>query len=193
MEAIERIQRRESLPSSIAPSSDNSILSSEDPLSEVKDLISRGNFAAAVEIFTQSIKVDSMNFTSYLGRAICNLGRNQTNLAQDDSMKVVELNPQWPKINPQKEGWIKKGGQINTRKKKRWFILQSYFLYYYNTKESSIPNGVIPIYHAVVGSARDKKITISIQNRTYSLYFDDKELSRDWLNVLKVFILILFI
>jgi tetratricopeptide (TPR) repeat protein len=167
-------------------SSSNESEASSEPSSELRQLFDKKDYQGAIELLSRSIRSDSSNFSLYIGRAICAFGKMNIAGAQEDALKAVELNPKWPKNNPTKEGWIKKGGHINRNKKKRYFILQSLFLFYYKSKEDSAPQGVIPIYRSSILQEGDKKLKIMVLSRNYRLYFELKDVAKEWYGILSV-------
>ena len=47
------------------------------------------------------------------------------------------------------KGYLKKEGEVNRMMKRRWFILNMYFLFYYKTSKDLVPTGVILVDHVL--------------------------------------------
>lgn len=91
---------------------------------------------------------------------------------------------------PEKEGYALKMGEVNKAWKRRWFVLKSAHLFYFNspqdttTKEKAL--GTIPLMEASVSKdsagAHDKPNTlrISLRHRDYILSFETEEILNEW-------------
>lgn len=69
----------------------------------------RGDFQAAVHLYSDALQVDSQNCILYSNRSAAFLKLGQHQAALEDAEKACELNPKWPKVSaPQqpKKLWI---------------------------------------------------------------------------------------
>ena len=120
-------------------------------MNKAVQLFERGEFKAASEEITAAIQFDTKNPCLILAHAICLSGilRKAKNLPDNlkadltknigaDGMAIAQVVPTWPTQHKILDGLMKKGGEFNRMMKRRWFILASPFLYYYNKKEVSI-------------------------------------------------------
>lgn len=65
-----------------------------------------------------------------------NVSRSElVKIINNDGVTVAQLLPNWVKENTIKQGYIKKGGEFNRLKKRRWFVLTVPLLFYFNSKE----------------------------------------------------------
>uniref|UniRef100_A0AAQ4QEH6 Tetratricopeptide repeat domain 28 n=1 Tax=Gasterosteus aculeatus aculeatus TaxID=481459 RepID=A0AAQ4QEH6_GASAC len=58
----------------------------------------RGDFQAAVRLYTSALQADPQNCILYSNRSAARLKLGQHQAALDDAEKACELNPKWPKI-----------------------------------------------------------------------------------------------
>lgn len=77
---------------------------------ELKNLgnqaFSAGNFAKAIEIFTQAIEIDPSNAILYSNRSACYASLQNAQLALEDAERACELNPEWSKA------WVRKASAL---------------------------------------------------------------------------------
>jgi hypothetical protein len=135
---------------------------------------------AAVSILSQgAIDLNPQNHIYYWYRALAYLGANELEKAEVDMLTVVRINPQWPKIEPARQGELKKQGDINILFKRRWFYLKSYFLFYYKNKDAEAPQGVIIIYKTPSEGLKEE-LYIKGRRRTYRLKGSNAGVVADW-------------
>ena len=101
----------------------------------------------AVSYFNDAIKHNPKNCTYYVYRAVTYMAKKNLDLAEQDALKVIQLQPNWPKViilsvtyidnklAKSKEDWLSPEAKVNVMKKKRWFILKNYFIYYYDSSK----------------------------------------------------------
>ncbi|KAG8012154.1 Tetratricopeptide repeat protein 28, partial [Nibea albiflora] len=58
----------------------------------------RGDFHAAVQLYTNALEADPQNCILYSNRSAALLKLGQHQAALDDAEKACELNPKWPKV-----------------------------------------------------------------------------------------------
>uniref|UniRef100_A0A671YF15 Tetratricopeptide repeat domain 28 n=1 Tax=Sparus aurata TaxID=8175 RepID=A0A671YF15_SPAAU len=58
----------------------------------------RGDFQAAVHLYTNALQADPQNCILYSNRSAALLKLGQHQAALDDAEKACELNPKWPKV-----------------------------------------------------------------------------------------------
>lgn len=146
------------------------------------------NYEEASVLITKLIAKDPKSSSFHMARAECALGMKQTDFAQENAMKAVQLDPGWPKDKAAKSGWLKKEGALNKMKKRRWFVLKGHFLFYYNTNEDPMPNGVIPVHEScsVLRAARGgKKMLIKLPSRTFYIVATNSKSGEEWLSALQ--------
>lgn len=59
----------------------------------------RGDFQAAVRLYTSALQADPQNCILYSNRSAARLKLGQHQAALDDAEKACELNPKWPKVS----------------------------------------------------------------------------------------------
>jgi Flp pilus assembly protein TadD len=59
---------------------------------------SAGNFAEAIDLFTQAIAIDPTNHILYSNRSGAYASLGDFEKALEDGRKTVELKPEWPKV-----------------------------------------------------------------------------------------------
>ncbi|KAK9522531.1 hypothetical protein VZT92_018987 [Zoarces viviparus] len=59
----------------------------------------RGDFQAAVHLYTNALQADPQNCILYSNRSAARLKLGQHQAALDDAAKACELNPKWPKVS----------------------------------------------------------------------------------------------
>ncbi|KAL6114469.1 uncharacterized protein ACO6RY_05224 [Pungitius sinensis] len=59
----------------------------------------RGDFQAAVHLYTSALQADPQNCILYSNRSAARLKLGQHQAALDDAEKACELNPKWPKVS----------------------------------------------------------------------------------------------
>lgn len=59
----------------------------------------RGDFQAAVHLYSDALQVDSQNCILYSNRSAAFLKLGQHQAALEDAEKACELNPKWPKVS----------------------------------------------------------------------------------------------
>lgn len=59
----------------------------------------RGDFHAAVQLYTNALEADPQNCILYSNRSAALLKLGQHQAALDDAEKACELNPKWPKVS----------------------------------------------------------------------------------------------
>lgn len=59
----------------------------------------RGDFQAAVYLYTDALRADPQNCILYSNRSAALLKLGQHQAALDDAGKACELNPKWPKVS----------------------------------------------------------------------------------------------
>lgn len=59
----------------------------------------RGDFQAAVHLYTNALQADPQNCILYSNRSAALLKLGQHRAALDDAVKACELNPKWPKVS----------------------------------------------------------------------------------------------
>lgn len=128
---------------------------------QVRNAIIRGRqafekeeFTLATNYFDEAIEKNPKNCTYYVMRAIVKLVQLKHSEALEDSLKIVQIQPNWPKVsfyypfffqltffvqnNPIKQGYVMKQGKVNVMMKRRWFILKERFIFYYNSSKVGI-------------------------------------------------------
>ena len=90
--------------------------------------------------------------------------------------------------SPDKEGYLKKMGEINKAKKKRYFILQGPNLFYFKQQKASAPISYIPLVDCYIQQGSDPtEFTIGSPyfERVFSLNADTKEARNEWIEILE--------
>lgn len=121
--------------------------------SAVESLYNAGKYKDAYDDVNFLLKQYPNNSELYLARIIIcialakdstenvNLSRSElVKMISNDSVTLSQLNPNWIKDNTIKQGYMKKGGEYNRLKKKRWFVLTIPLLFYFSNKEVCILN-----------------------------------------------------
>eukprot|EP01114_Cavostelium_apophysatum_P018769 TRINITY_DN5882_c0_g1_i1.p1 TRINITY_DN5882_c0_g1~~TRINITY_DN5882_c0_g1_i1.p1 ORF type:complete len:962 (+),score=265.98 TRINITY_DN5882_c0_g1_i1:189-3074(+) len=154
-------------------------------LSRGRQYFAKGEYDLAINYLNDAIGKNPKNSSYYVYRAIANLALKRNELAQADAMRVVAMTPNWPKLNPTKQGYLYKEGEVNIMMKKRWFILKEYFVFYYNSSKDLEPNGVILLGDYELGRRKKQFLRITTQKRVFELKSETEEERDDWLRVLE--------
>lgn len=93
----------------------------------------------------------------------------------------------------QKEGWLWKKGELNPKFQKRWFVLKGNLLFYFESKTSKEPVGVIVLEGCVIELAEEDQerfgFKISFQGertRVYHLGTEFQNTLIEWMRLLAV-------
>ena len=65
-----------------------------------------GDFALAVSLYTEAIRLDPANHILYSNRSAAYVKLGQFGKALQDSVKAKQLNPEWPKVNTETKNHI---------------------------------------------------------------------------------------
>ena len=65
-----------------------------------------GDFALAVSLYTEAIRLDPANHILYSNRSAAYVKLGQFGKALQDSVKAKQLNPEWPKVNTETKSHI---------------------------------------------------------------------------------------
>lgn len=154
-------------------------------VSKGKTQFNNGDFKAAHDSFTAAINIKSRVWVYYYYRALTDLALKLDKQAKTDALKIVELNPDWPKSEFVRTGYLQKEGEVNMIHQKRLFFLKSYFLYYYDAKQLEKPKGVIVCFNIDCG-IRDGGRLFQIENksRQYFMKANDKQDGMAWITVI---------
>ena len=119
-------------------------------MSKAEELYNEGEYKRALNEINSLIKKDPKQGSLYLARIVTLIGLAKNSekdssinradlvkLMSNDAILVGQYMPSWAKDNSEKMGYMKKGGEFNRLKKRRWFILTRGLLFYYNSKDVS--------------------------------------------------------
>ena len=62
------------------------------------DSLNKGNFWAAIENYSEAIKLDPENAALYSNRSVAYTRSSKFAEALDDAEKAIEINKSWPKV-----------------------------------------------------------------------------------------------
>mmetsp|Transcript_24407 Transcript_24407/g.68436 ORF Transcript_24407/g.68436 Transcript_24407/m.68436 type:complete len:759 (-) Transcript_24407:41-2317(-) len=139
-----------------------------------------GNYMGAISAFSVAIQKNEENPHYYIYRAIASMALDNYNDAKLDVMKSVELMPTWPKTDVRKQGYLKKEGELNRMLRRRWFVLNKCFLFYYKTSKDLVPTGVICLHEYVDDGKKSKWVTLNTPGRTFLLRAESSAEAQEW-------------
>ncbi|KAL6062755.1 hsp70-Hsp90 organizing protein 3 [Balamuthia mandrillaris] len=145
----------------------------------------RGDYNTAIKHFTDALEGNPHNCALYTYRATAYMALGKLEEAALDAMKIVQINPDWPKSESTKSGYLEKKGKINVMMRRRWFVMKHYFLYYYNTEKDAEPNGVVVLANFRLKRRRGKGFALKTPGRAYELRADSELESDAWVDVLQ--------
>lgn len=70
-----------------------------DKVQQSNEACQRGDFQAAVHLYSDALQADSQNCILYSNRSAAFLKLGQHQAALEDAEKACELNPKWPKVS----------------------------------------------------------------------------------------------
>lgn len=150
-----------------------------------KQAFDRSEFDLAIDYFNDAIEQNPRNSTYYVYRSITYMVLKKYDLSTEDAMKIIQHQPNWPKIDPILQGYVSKEGKVNVMMKKRWFILKEFFIYYYGTDKDLNPKGVILLGDCDIQRKKQKQFKIITPTRIYELKVEDEAERDKWIEVLE--------